>query len=77
MVKSKLLTPVLAGVLGVSIAGSALGYVLVNKDSDSKSGKKYHTKSCRYTGKSSQKVTRAKAQEMGKKPCNTCHPDAE
>ena len=43
MVKSKLLTPVLAGVLGVSIAGSALGYVLVNKDSDSKSGKKSAT----------------------------------
>ncbi|MBR1562016.1 MAG: hypothetical protein IJ645_02285 [Ruminococcus sp.] len=43
MVKSKLLTPVLAGVLGVSVAGSALGYVLVNRDSDSKSGKKSAT----------------------------------
>ena len=43
MVKSKLLTPVLAGVLGVSVAGSAIGYVLVNKDSDSKSGKKSAT----------------------------------
>ena len=43
MVKTKLLTPVLAGVLGVSVAGSAVGYVLVNKDSDSKSSKKSST----------------------------------
>ncbi len=40
MVKSKLLTPILAGVLGVSVAGSAVGYVLVNKDSDKKDSKK-------------------------------------
>lgn len=43
----------------------------------SKAGKKYHTKDCRYTGKSSKKVTRAEAIEMGKKPCNTCHPDGK
>lgn len=40
MVKSKILTPILAGVLGVSVAGSAVGYVLVNKDSDKKDSKK-------------------------------------
>ena len=43
MVKSKLLTPVLAGVLGVSVAGSALGYVLVNKDDEKKDTKKSST----------------------------------
>ena len=37
----------------------------------SKAGKKYHTKDCRYTGKSSKKVTRAEAIEMGKKPGKT------
>ena len=34
MVKNKVLTPVLAGVLGLSIVGSGLGYYFVNKDSD-------------------------------------------
>ena len=34
MVKSKLLTPILAGVLGVSVVGSSVGYVLVYKDDD-------------------------------------------
>ena len=33
MVKNKVLTPVLAGVLGLSIVGSGLGYYFVNKDS--------------------------------------------
>lgn len=32
MVKNKVLTPVLAGVLGVSVVGSGIGYYLVNKD---------------------------------------------
>ena len=35
MVKNKVLTPVLAGVLGLSIVGSGLGYYFVNKDSNS------------------------------------------
>ena len=35
MVKNKVLTPVLAGVLGLSIVGSGVGYYFVNKDSDS------------------------------------------
>ena len=34
MVKNKVLTPVLAGVLGLSIVGSGLGYYFVNKDSN-------------------------------------------
>ncbi|MCR5479255.1 MAG: hypothetical protein K6F27_05260 [Ruminococcus sp.] len=34
MIKNKVLTPVLAGVLGVSVVGSGVGYYLVNKDSD-------------------------------------------
>ncbi len=38
MVKNKVLTPVLAGVLGLSIAGSGIGYYLVNKDGGSKDG---------------------------------------
>lgn len=32
MIKNKVLTPVLAGVLGVSVIGSGVGYYLVNKD---------------------------------------------
>lgn len=32
MIKNKVLTPVLAGVLGVSVVGSGVGYYLVNKD---------------------------------------------
>lgn len=34
MIKNKVLTPVLAGVLGVSVVGSGIGYYLVNKDGD-------------------------------------------
>lgn len=34
MVKNKVLTPVLAGVLGLSIVGSGVGYYFVNKNSD-------------------------------------------
>ena len=34
MIKNKVLTPVLAGILGVSVVGSGVGYYLVNKDSD-------------------------------------------
>lgn len=38
MIKNKVLTPVLAGVLGVSVIGSGVGYYLVNKgDKESKS----------------------------------------
>ena len=32
MVKNKVLTPVLAGVLGLSIVGSGLGYYFENKE---------------------------------------------
>ena len=32
MVKKNVLTPVLAGVLGLSIVGSGVGYYMVNKD---------------------------------------------
>lgn len=34
MVKKNVLTPVLAGVLGLSIVGSGVGYVMVNKNAD-------------------------------------------
>ena len=39
MVKKNVLTPVLAGVLGVTIAGSGVGYYLVNKNADKESEK--------------------------------------
>lgn len=39
MVKKNVLTPVLAGVLGLSIVGSGVGYFVVNKDAD-KTGEK-------------------------------------
>lgn len=34
MVKKSVLTPVLAGVLGVAVVGSGIGYVVLNKDND-------------------------------------------
>ena len=40
MIKNKVLTPVLASVLGVSVIGSGVGYYLVNKDSGETSGPK-------------------------------------
>lgn len=39
MVKNNILTPVLAGVLGLSIVGSGVGYYFVNKDADSAEAK--------------------------------------
>lgn len=38
MVKKNVLTPVLAGVLGVTVAGSGVAYVLVNKNADNNKG---------------------------------------
>ena len=40
MIKNKVLTPVLASVLGVSVIGSGVGYYLVNKDSGESAGPK-------------------------------------
>lgn len=37
MVKTNILTPVLAAVLGVTVVGSGIGYVLVNKDGEEES----------------------------------------
>ncbi len=44
MVKTNILTPVLAGVLGLSIVGSGLGYYFVNKDSDKTNSNRENTK---------------------------------
>ena len=38
MIKNKVLTPVLAGVLGVSVVGSGVGYYFVNKDGATQNG---------------------------------------
>lgn len=44
MVKTNILTPVLAGVLGLSIVGSGLGYYFVNKNADESNSNKNNTK---------------------------------
>lgn len=44
MVKTNILTPVLAGVLGLSIVGSGLGYYFVNKNADETNSNKQNTK---------------------------------
>lgn len=44
MVKTNILTPVLAGVLGLSIVGSGLGYYFVNKNADEANSNKQNAK---------------------------------